>query len=264
MRYRLAEDAKPQLKLLLLATAITIALWFIPYAEYLVYPIRLFVTFIHEGSHALVALLTGGSVHSLTVSANGEGVVWSASSNWISALLTSSAGYLGTTFFGVLLLFLIRRAISPRVILYALGGLIGLLTLVFGFIVPLFNLFGGQVTLGSIAFTTVAGAALAAGMLAVARFASVKAANFAVAFLAVQLVLNALADLKTLFFLNAPFVGSNIQTDAVNMQNATGLPAIAWILIWIALSVVMISVGLRVYAVSQKGKQNDLPFEDAV
>src|SRR5215210_6551336 len=106
MRYRLAEEAKPQLKLLLIATAITIALWFIPYTEWLVYPVRLFVTFIHEGSHALVALLTGGSVHSLTVAANGEGVVWSASSNWISALLTSSAGYLGATFFGVLLLFL--------------------------------------------------------------------------------------------------------------------------------------------------------------
>ncbi|HEX8736488.1 MAG TPA: M50 family metallopeptidase [Pyrinomonadaceae bacterium] len=262
MRYRLAEDAKPQLKLLLLATAITIALWFIPYAEWLVYPVRLFVTFIHEGSHALMALLTGGSVHSLTVSANGEGVVWSASSSWISALLTSSAGYLGTTFFGVLLLFLIRRAISARVVLYGLGGFIALMTLVFGFIVPLFNIFGGQVTLASIGFTTLAGAGLAAAMLAIARFAGPQTANFAVAFLAVQLVLNALSDLKTLFFLNAPFVGSDIQTDAMNMQNATGLPAVAWILIWILLSVVMISVGLRVYAVSQKGKQTDLPFED--
>lgn len=264
MKYRLAEDAKPQLKLLLVATAITIALWFIPYAEWLVYPVRLFVTFIHEGSHALVALLTGSSVQSLTVSANGEGAVWSASTNWFSSVLTSSAGYLGTTFFGVLLLFLIRRAVSARAVLFSLAGFIGLMTVIFGFIVPLFNLFGGEVTLASIGFTTITGAALAAGLLAIARFANVKTANFAVAFLAVQLVLNALSDLKTLFFLNAPLVGSDIQTDAMNMQNATGLPAVAWILIWILLSVVMISVGLRVYAVSQKGKQNDLPFEDAV
>ena len=48
MRHRIAEDAKPQLLLLLLATAITVALYFIPLADYLVYPIRLFVTFIHE------------------------------------------------------------------------------------------------------------------------------------------------------------------------------------------------------------------------
>lgn len=262
MRYRIADDAKPQLTLLLIATAITIALWFIPYAEWLVYPVRLFVTFIHESSHALMALLTGGSVHSLTVSANGEGAVWSASSNWFSAVLTSSAGYLGTTFFGVLLLLLIRRDFSARAILYALGALVGLMTLIFGFIVPILNFFGGQVTLSSVAFTTLAGAALAAGLLAVGRFGSLKVMNFAVAFLAVQLVLNALSDLKTLFFLNAPLVGSDIQTDAMNMQNATGLPAVAWILIWIALSVVMISVGLRVYAVSRKGKQSDLPFAD--
>ena len=94
------------------------------------------------------------------------------------------------------------------------------------------------------------------------RFGSLKVANFAVAFLAVQLVLNALSDLKTLFVLNAPLIGSDIQTDAINMQNATGLPAVAWILIWIGISVLMISIGLRVYAVSQKNPNSDLPFED--
>ena len=67
MRYKLAEDAKPQLSLLLFATVITLILWFLPYAEYLVYPIRLFVTFIHEASHALVALVTGGAVQSLSI-----------------------------------------------------------------------------------------------------------------------------------------------------------------------------------------------------
>jgi hypothetical protein len=109
MRHRIAEDAKPQLLLLLLATAITLVLWFMPLAEYLVYPIRLFVTFIHESSHALVAVLTGGSVQSLTISMDTSGVVYSAPSSTIGALLTSSAGYLGTTAFGVLMRYLIRR-----------------------------------------------------------------------------------------------------------------------------------------------------------
>jgi hypothetical protein len=88
----LAEDAKPQVLLLLIATALTIALWFVPYAEYLVYPVRLFVTFVHESSHALVAVLTGGSVQSLTISADGSGVVYSMGSGLIGQLLTSSAG----------------------------------------------------------------------------------------------------------------------------------------------------------------------------
>ena len=83
MRHRIAEDAKPQLMLLLLATAITLVLWFLPYADYLVYPIRLFVTFIHESSHALIAVLTGGSVQSLTIASDGSGVVYSAPSGLI-------------------------------------------------------------------------------------------------------------------------------------------------------------------------------------
>src|SRR6476660_10431103 len=121
MRYKFADDAKPQLALLAVATAITIALWFIPYAEWLVYPIRLFVTFIHESSHALVAVLTGGSVQSLTISADTSGLTYSAPSGFMGGLLTSSAGYLGTTVFGVLMLFLIRKNFSANKILTALG-----------------------------------------------------------------------------------------------------------------------------------------------
>ena len=140
MKYKVAEDAKPQLILLLIATVITIALWFIPYTEYLVYPIRLFVTFIHEGSHALVSLLTGSSVQSLTVSTDGSGMVYSLPSNWFAALLISSAGYLGTTAFGVLLLVLIRRAYSARIVLMGSAIFVGVMTLVFGLLAPNFPL----------------------------------------------------------------------------------------------------------------------------
>ena len=81
MKYTLAEDARPHAQLLLAATVISIVLWFIPYAEYLVYPFRLFVTLIHESGHALVAFLTGGSVQSLTIAADGSGLVYSSSSS---------------------------------------------------------------------------------------------------------------------------------------------------------------------------------------
>src|SRR6476660_10242520 len=121
MKYKLADDARPQAKLLGIATLLTVAIWFIPYAEYAVYPIRLFVTFIHESSHALIAVLTGGSVQSLTISADTSGLTYSAPSGWFGGLLTSSAGYLGTTVFGVLMLFLIRKNFSANKILTALG-----------------------------------------------------------------------------------------------------------------------------------------------
>lgn len=260
-KYKIAEDARPQITLLIVATLITIALWFVPYADYLVYPVRLFVTFVHEGSHVLAALLTGGSVESLTVSPDASGLVMFRYTNAFSQLVTSSAGYLGSTAFGVLLLVLIRRAFSARIVLAVCAAFVGLMTVVFGFLAPLFNIFTTTASAKSVAFTVASGVVLTAGLLAIARFASARVAQFALSFLAVQCVLNALSDLKTVFFLSSPFADP-MQTDAANMASATGLPAIAWVLIWIAISVAMISVGLRFYAASQKGKQYDLPFED--
>src|SRR3982751_737984 len=102
MRYRLAEETKPQAMLLAAATLISVLLWFIswylPVAAYIVYPLQLFATFIHESSHALAAFMTGNPVMSLTVSPDASGVVWSRSSG-LSSLFISSAGYLGATAF---------------------------------------------------------------------------------------------------------------------------------------------------------------------
>lgn len=261
MKYKVAEDAQPQLMLLLIATVITIALWFIPYAEYLVYPIRLFVTFVHEGSHVLAALLTGGSVESLSVASNGSGEVYSVPSGFFGSVITSSAGYLGSTAFGVLLLLLIRRAVSAKVVLTGSAIFVGVMTLLFGLLVPFWNLLPANTTLGSVAFTVVSGTILTAGLFAVARYASPRTAQFVMSFLAVQCVLNALSDLKTVFFLSSPFANP-MQTDAANMANATGIPAILWVVIWIVISVVMISIGLRLYAVTKKSANHDLPFQD--
>lgn len=262
MRYKLAEDAKPQVLLLLLATVLTIALWFIPYAEYLVYPIRLFVTFIHESSHALIAVLTGGSVQSLSISSDGSGMVYSAPSGLFGALLTSSAGYIGTTVFGVLMLFLIRRNFSPHKLLTALGIFVGMMTVVFAVISPIFNFLSLQVAFSNVLFTVIAGIFLASALISLGLFSGLRLANFAVAFLAVQCLLNSLSDLKTVFFLNAPLIGSDIQTDAANMAAATGIPGFMWVIIWIGISLLMISFGLRLYAVSKSRSASDTLFED--
>ena len=262
MRHRIADDAKPQLLLLLIATAITLVLWFIPFADYIVYPIRLFVTFIHESSHALVAVLTGGSVQSLTISSDGSGVVYAAPSSAIGALLTSSAGYLGTTGFGVMMLYLIRRSFSPNKILTALGIFVAVMTVVFTIVSPVFNFLSLNTTFSSIAFTVIAGALLAAGLVGLGIYSKAHVASFAVAFLAVQCLLNAALDLINVFFINAPLIGSGIQTDAGNMSAATGIPGIVWVVIWMGISLVMISLGLRLYAVKQnKAAANDSVFD---
>lgn len=264
MRYKVAENSRPQMTLLLFATAVSIGLWLVsryifPSFNYAVYPLQLFATFIHEGSHVLATVLTGNSVQSLTVSPDTSGVVWSESSGWFSQLLISSAGYLGTTAFGTMLLVWMRYNYSSRIALYFSSGFIAVMTVIFGLLMPIWNVFSLKVTAGSIIFTVLSGAVLSAGLFAVARFADAKWLNFSLAFLAVQCLLNALFSLVDLFFISTM---TDAHSDALNMANATGLPAIAWVLIWMAISVLMISVGLRLYAVSQKKANHDLPFSD--
>lgn len=262
-KYKISEDVKPQVKLLIVATLISIGIWlasfYFPFARYIVYPLQLFATFVHEGSHVLATLMTGGAVQSLTVSPDASGVVWSVTNSWLSQLIVSSAGYLGTTLFGILLLVWFRYNYSSRKALYISSGFIGFMTLVFGLLAPIWNVLNAQVSIGSVAFTVISGAALASGLFAIAKYASLKWVNFSLAFLAVQCLLNAVFSLRDLFLISAM---TDAQSDAANMAAATGIPAIAWVLIWIVGSVIMISVGLRLYAVSQQSKNNDLPFED--
>lgn len=256
MNFRIANDARPQVKTLLLATALSVLLWYLPYAELLTYPFRIFVTFIHEGGHALVSLLTGNSVHSLSVSTDGSGMVYSVNGGLISQLLVSSAGYVGTMTFGALLLTLIRCSFAARFVLAASGVYILLLTLFFGFLAPVWNL-----SLPGL-FTLVAGVALPAGLFAAAKYLRPRAAMFLLSFLAVQCVLNAVFDLKNVFLISAL---TDAHTDAANMQAATGIPAVLWALFWALISFVIVTLALRAYAAGKDAPaaQQDLPFEDS-
>ncbi|MBA3714305.1 MAG: M50 family metallopeptidase [Pyrinomonadaceae bacterium] len=256
MRIKIAHDARPQVRTLLFAAALTVLLWFVPFAELLTYPFRIFVTFIHEGGHALAAILTGNSVHSLSVAMNGSGEVYSTTGGLLSQLFVSSAGYLGAMAFGALLLILIRRTVAARFVLIASAGLILVLTAAYGFFSPLLH-----ASLPSL-FTLVAGVMLPIGLIAAARFAPPRVATFLVSFLAVQCVLNALFDLKTVLFLSSP-LAMGVHTDAANMAAATGIPAFFWALVWVGIAFAILSMSLRAYAVSKnKPSQPDLPFED--
>jgi hypothetical protein len=249
MKYKLSNDARPQAVTLILAAAISIALWFIPFAEILSYPFRIFVTFIHEGGHALAALATGNSVQSLSVAMNGSGETYTTQGGTISKMVVSSAGYLGAMTYGAFLLLLIRRAIAARIVLFASAGVVLALTMVFGVFKPLIA--SSWTSLNGVPFTLLAGVALTVGLWAVARFASARVASFVVSLLAVQCVLNALLDLKTVFFLSSPFA-TTVPTDAVNMANATGIPAIIWSVVWIVMSLIVLLPVLRSYVTSRR------------
>lgn len=258
MRLRLSQDARPQAMTLLIAATISVLLWFIPYAEVLTYPFRIFVTFIHEGGHAIAALLTGNSVAALNVAPNASGETYSTSGGLISQFLISSAGYVGAMAFGGLLLVLIRRAVAARLVLLGSAILVFTLTMIFGLIKPIFTITAWS----GIPFTLLAGTVISVGLFLIARFASAKVATFFVSFLAVQCVLNALFDLKTVFFMSASFEPT-IHTDALNMARATGIPAIFWTVMWIGLALGILWFAMRLYVAGRdKSYQPDLPFEE--
>ena len=259
MRLRLSQDARPQALTLLIAATISIVLSFIPFAEFLTYPFRIFVTFIHEGGHALAALLTGNSVASLSVATNASGETYTTQGGIISQVLISSAGYVGSMAFGALLLILIRKAVAARLVLLASGIYVFVMALIFGLMTPIFSWSNWS----GIPFTLFAGTLIAAGLVLIARFASARVAAFFVSFLAVQCVLNALFDLKDLIFLSSPFETEARPTDALNMAQATGIPAIFWAGIWITIAFVILWFAMRLYVAGRdKGFQPDLPFEE--
>src|SRR5919199_6520174 len=91
-------------------------------------PFRLFVTMVHETSHALVGVATGGQVLGIQISLNGSGVTLVRGGN---LFLTASAGYVGSALFGAGLLLLARERRWRRSLLQALA--VGLLLATFLF-----------------------------------------------------------------------------------------------------------------------------------
>jgi len=106
---------------LLLLVALIFALWPTP----VVIPLKILTVFLHELSHALATLLTGGTVESLSINTSQGGEVWSRGGN---RFLILSAGYCGSLLIGVMLFLIAVRTTWDRLVLALLGGVILLVT----------------------------------------------------------------------------------------------------------------------------------------
>ena len=107
---------------LIVLTALVFALWQTPAMT----PLKILVVFLHEASHAIAVLLTGGDIVSFSISQNQGGEVWSRGG---SRFITLSAGYLGSLMIGVGLLIAALRTRADRVIMAGLGILMLLIAL---------------------------------------------------------------------------------------------------------------------------------------
>ena len=221
-------------QLLLMAVAVTLVLNYIPYADILLYPLRLFVTFIHESGHALAAIASGGSVEAMRVFSNGEGVTGIRVAPWW-AWFSLSGGYLGTTVFGACLLLFTRvwrKGNTGRAALYLTAGWVLLATILW-VSNPITNM-----------FTLVVGLLLTAILMALGRFLSPRVADFVAAFLEVECCLNALTDLRILLYLTT---NTNRDNDAVFMSHAYGGPPAMWAVLWAGMALGILGVAFWSY-----------------
>ena len=218
--------SRSALKTLLLASALTAVLWFVPLASLALYPLRLFVTFIHEGSHALVAIITGGVVYKIVVLPDASGYTLTAG-GW--GILIVMAGYLGAAAYGAGMLALARRPNSAHFILGLSGVIVALLDL---FLVR--NGFG-----------FVWGVVIAVGLILAALRLPARIAELTAMFLGVQCVVNALFDLKTLLGLSSGYGGP--VSDAVLMSQIIPLPPFVWAALWSILALLILGAALRPY-----------------
>lgn len=73
--------------------------------SYIIYPLKIFTVFLHELSHGLAAMITGGKIVSITLDAQQGGLcTYMSSKNWFASAFTASAGYLGSMLWGCLFL----------------------------------------------------------------------------------------------------------------------------------------------------------------
>jgi peptidase M50B-like protein len=202
--------------------AVVALLWNTP----IVYPVKVFVVLLHELSHALMAIATGGHVYEIRISPLLGGVTITVGG---SRFLIASAGYLGSILWGGLILFAAARSRHDRALAAAVGGVVIVATLLFTR-----NLFG-------LAFGLLFGTAL----IWAARRLSNEVSDVVLKFLGLTSCLYVVLDIKSDLIDRAFFFHSGAVSDAQTLAMLTGIPALLWGIAWLLIALATLFIFLR-------------------
>jgi hypothetical protein len=210
----------------------SLLLWNLPFGGVLLYPFKLFATWLHELSHGLVMLAVGAGFAEMHMFQDTSGFAFSArGTGGLGQAAVASAGYMGTALFGAAFLVLGRTRRGARAILAILGA-----ALLLSAILYVRNRFGVIAVLVG-----------AVGTLAAAAFASEQIARHLLNFVAAQSCINAVLDIRTLFRANLVVDGAVVdRSDAHNMAEATFGTHWMWATIWLCWSFALFYAALRI------------------
>ena len=119
----MATESKGKLKFILGFVAFFAALWFL-WDTSLAYPLKIFVVLLHEISHAIASVATGGGIEKITLDPRQGGACYCFGG---SAFITLTAGYLGSLFWGATMF---TAARSDKVRTDWVNGFIGVMVVI--------------------------------------------------------------------------------------------------------------------------------------
>ena len=214
----------PHRKTLLIAGFATLAGLFIPYLRLVLLPVLYLNTHLHEFSHAIVAKATGAEVMKIIVNTDGSGETPVLGGN---LLLIASAGYLGASVFGAMMiafgsvektarwmLMILSMILMVSMALWVRGDQVGVLACLCWIIL----------------------------LIAMGMFLKGKAAMFACQFLGLQQCLNSFTSLAALLQITA---ATEAHSDASILQELSGVPAIFWAALWSMMSLALVVWTIR-------------------
>lgn len=191
------------------------ALWFL-WDTRILYPLKIFVVFLHELSHGIAAILGGGSIQRIEISPNQGGVCYCGGG---IRFLTLTAGYLGSLLWGVAMLLVVgAKRIWHLVSLAGLGVLVVTVSLLY-------------VRSG---FGLMFGLMFGLALIAVARYLPSEIQTMTLTVLGLTSCLYAVWDIKS-DVLNRP----EIRSDASMLAELTGVPTVLWGLLWTGIAIVV-------------------------
>jgi Peptidase M50B-like len=215
---------------LLVACLVLVVLFNISTGKYLLYPFKIFSTWVHEMCHGVAATLMGGRIAKLTIKSDGGGYANTAVSGgaWRRGFV-ASAGYPGTAVTGCLLLLYRRTTLGPTL------GTIGLgVCLLLSVALYVRDAFGLCMLSGEGLFLVLAAWLLPAVWL-----------DNLYNFLAVTISLNAVSTIQDLFAIyKYADDGEQISTDAQSVAEKWGFNYRFWAILWMTMSLAATAIGI--------------------